>query len=114
MVARSLVLANDAYHLSLHVICHVRNIEKAHSMFEDILNSQAITFVDRPLDSLTVACDYIMHGAAPTKSKYFVEHPVDTIRTSIHGTERMLEMGKRTADFRYGISIEHGTVWYTL
>ena len=50
----------------------------------------------------------------PTKSKYFVEHPVDTIRTSIHGTERMLELGKRTADFRYGISIEHGTVWYTL
>ncbi len=88
MVARSLVAANDAYHLSLHVVCHVRNTEKAHRMFVDILDSQAITFVDTPIDSLDVACDYIMHGAAPTKSKYFVEHPVDTIRTSIHGTER--------------------------
>ena len=48
MVARSLVAANEAYHLSLHVVCHVRNIEKAHHMFGDILDSGVITFVDTP------------------------------------------------------------------
>lgn len=72
-----------------------------------------------PLDSLTVVCDYIMHGAAPTKSKYFVEHPVDTIRTSIHGTERMLELGKEqrilgmvylSSMEQYGIPYESGQV----
>lgn len=119
MVARSLVAANEAYHLSLHVICHVRNIEKAHYMFGDILTSDAITFVDVPLESLDIACDYIMHGAAPTKSKYFVEHPVDTIRTSIHGTERMLELGKEqhiigmvylSSMEQYGVPYESGQV----
>lgn len=119
MVACSLVAANEAYHLSLHVICHVRNIEKAHYMFGDILTSDAITFVDVPLESLDIACDYIMHGAAPTKSKYFVEHPVDTIRTSIHGTERMLELGKEqhiigmvylSSMEQYGVPYESGQV----
>ena len=119
MVARSLVAANEAYHLSLHVVCHVRNIEKAHHMFVDILDSEAITFVDAPLDSLDVSCDYIMHGASPTKSKYFVEHPVDTIRTSIHGTERMLELGKEqqilgmvylSSMEQYGVPYESGQV----
>lgn len=119
MVARSLIAANDAYHLSLRVICHVRNIEKAHHIFSDIVDSDILTFVDTPLESLDIACDYIMHGAAPTKSKYFVEHPVDTIRTSIHGTERMLELGKEqkikgmvylSSMEQYGVPYESGQV----
>ena len=119
MVARSLIAANDAYHLSLRVICHVRNIEKAHHMFSEIVDSEALRFVDTPLESLDVMCDYIMHGAAPTKSKYFVEHPVDTIRTSIRGTERMLELGKEqhikgmvylSSMEQYGVPYEAGQV----
>ena len=35
--------------------------------------------------------DYIIHLASPTASKYFVEHPVETLTTIIEGTQTVLE-----------------------
>ena len=38
--------------------------------------------------------DYIIHGASATSSKYFVDHPVETILTAIKGTRNILEYAK--------------------
>ena len=38
--------------------------------------------------------DYIVHCAAPTGSQYFVEHPVETIKTVVNGTGNMLELAR--------------------
>lgn len=38
--------------------------------------------------------DYIIHGASPTSSLYFVQHPVETIRTAITGTMNLLELAR--------------------
>ncbi len=38
--------------------------------------------------------DYIIHGAAITSSKDFVNRPVETISTSVEGTKRVLEAAK--------------------
>ena len=38
--------------------------------------------------------DYIIHLASPTASVFFVEHPVETLRTSIEGTTVVLEYAK--------------------
>ena len=38
--------------------------------------------------------DYIIHSAAPTGSKYFVEHAVETFGIIVKGTERLLEYAK--------------------
>ena len=40
--------------------------------------------------------DYIVHLASPTASKFFVEHPVETLRTAIEGTTTVLEYARET------------------
>ena len=38
--------------------------------------------------------DYVIHGASPTSSKYFVSHPVETIGAAVDGTRYVLELAK--------------------
>ena len=38
--------------------------------------------------------DYIIHGASPTDSRYFAEHPAATIRTALAGTANILEIAR--------------------
>ena len=39
--------------------------------------------------------DYVIHGASPTSSKYFVSHPVETIGAAGDGTRYVLELAKQ-------------------
>jgi len=48
--------------------------------------------VDLPIRNLNV--DYIIHAAANTSSKAFVEEPVDIIEQSVRGMSRVLELAK--------------------
>jgi len=43
--------------------------------------------IDEPID-------YIVHGANPTASKEFIDHPVETIKTIYEGTLNTLELAK--------------------
>lgn len=94
MFIKLLILANEAYGLDLKVLGHVRSHDKAQTIFGEHLDNESFTIIDGSLESIDTPCDYILHGAAPTQSKFFVEHPVETIRTSIHGTEAMLELSR--------------------
>ena len=38
--------------------------------------------------------DYIIHGAGPTASRFFLQNPVETIRTAVEGTTRLLELAR--------------------
>jgi nucleoside-diphosphate-sugar epimerase len=40
--------------------------------------------------------DYIVHLASPTSSKFFVEHPAETRTAILDGTERILQLVRRT------------------
>ena len=39
--------------------------------------------------------DYIIHGACPTASKYFVEHAVETTNIIIAGSKNILELARK-------------------
>ena len=80
----------------------------------EYLDNKSLTLLDGSLESIDVPCDYILHGAAPTQSKFFVEHPVETIRTSIYGTEAMLELGRRQKGKETSLLIQYGAIWCTL
>ena len=119
MFIKLLILANETHDLDLSVIGHVRSHEKAKNIFGEYLDNKSLALVDGSLESIDVPCDYILHGAAPTQSKFFVEHPVETIRTSIYGTEAMLELGRRqkvkklvylSSMEQYGVPYESGQV----
>lgn len=79
------------------LICPVRSIEKAHGLFDSAVYN-AVQWIEAPvedlLNSITDGIDYIIHGASPTASKYFVEHPVETIRFNIDTTTAILDYAK--------------------
>lgn len=45
--------------------------------------------LDDDLDNLS-SVDYIIHTASPTDSKYFIEKPVETINSTIHGLNNLM------------------------
>ena len=95
-VARYLLRAQDERGINLRIVGLARSKERVTSVFSDAeLARIRILYgdVEAPLP-LTERIDYIVHGANPTASRYFVEHPVETIRTALRGTENLLEYAR--------------------
>ena len=83
----------------IKVIALVRDIEKAKVQFKELLADGAnLSFVVGSVESLPDVddnIDYIVHGACPTASAFFTEHPVETIQTIISGTYNILDFARR-------------------
>lgn len=79
------------------LVCPVRSIEKAKSLFEPLVSS-CVDWIETPIEDflreLSDDYDYIIHCASPTASKYFVEHPVETMRFNIDTTVSILDYAK--------------------
>lgn len=109
---KSLVCSNRKKGYAIKIVAFVRSAEKAKKVFGDI---PGIEFVVGDIHSKIEYkgnVDYIIHGASATSSKYFVEHPVETIKTAIDGTVSVLEFAreKKVEGFVYLSSLEvYGT-----
>lgn len=94
----ALLYAGWKKQLGLTVVALVRNVEKAKQKFAAQLNQGLpLRFVQGDVEHLPPMdgpVDYVIHGASPTASKYFVEHPVETIHTAVIGTMNMMRMAK--------------------
>lgn len=94
----------------IRIIAPVRNKKKAESIFED--NANIIELIECDLLSFDYNCiggvDYVVHCAAPTSSKFFVEHPVETFNTIIIGTSVLLDYVRKypVKSFVYLSSLE--------
>lgn len=104
----ALLYANTTKALNLRVVALVRNISKAQAMFAE---DTSLSFVEgsvENLPALNMSVDYIVHGASPTASAFFVEHPVETIKTAVMGTMNLLELAvkKQAQGFVYLSSME--------
>lgn len=89
-----LLVANEEFKLDAKIYLLVRNAAKAESIFGKQNN---LFFVSGSLDNIpemNFDIDYIMHGASPTASKYFAEHPVETVKTAVGGTIGLLDLAK--------------------
>lgn len=79
------------------IICPVRNIIKAQFLFANI-PSKKLKLIDcdiiEYLRNLDCQYDYIIHCASPTASKYFIEHPVETLNFGIESTQALLEYSR--------------------
>ncbi len=109
MVVKALLTMNTTNDANICVLAFVRDIEKAERFYEDF-DSNNLVFVvgdlNKEITSETTklsngktldhyAIDYIVHGASPTASKYFVTYPVETIMTAVNGTKNVLDFAKR-------------------
>ena len=97
VMVKCLLELNRQKDLGIKVIAVVRSLEKAQKVFAE--EAAQIKFYQLGLTEIGVSSirehvDYVVHLASPTASKYFVEHPVETLRTAIEGTTAVLEYAK--------------------
>lgn len=78
-----------------HLVLPVRNLQKAASFFgQPTAQLETVEWsADQPL-RYDGKVDYILHCAAQTSSKGFVEQPVETAVASFCGTKNLLEFAK--------------------
>ena len=96
-VIKALGAINRTHDAGIKIHALARSEEKAKRVLGSLIDRGDVQIVKGdifsfPYDEMDV--DYIIHGASPTGSKFFVEKPVETIKTAIDGTIRLLEMAK--------------------
>jgi len=86
-----------AMNKNIRVIAPVRNVGKAQRMFGVVGNElQFLPYNIETYDYEDIQnVDYIVHCAAPTSSKFFVEHAVETFNTIYKGTSLLLEYARK-------------------
>ena len=87
-MVRCLLALRTEKGINLHVLAVVRNVQKAERMFGQV--SDEISYYSYDFSCVepfapTKKIDYLFHFAAPTASKDFVEHPVETMNTVYGG-----------------------------
>ena len=76
--------------IDCNLILLVRDIKKAKEMFG---NANKIQYIEGNVETYKpfyMKIDYVIHGASPTKSAFFVRNPVETLDVSILGTRNIL------------------------
>ena len=96
LVGSMLVRCLCAAPVSITVIAHVRNEQKARAMFGDLPVVYCVGDVTAPV-TYEGPVDHILHTASVTASKTFVTQPVDTLMTAIDGTKNLLEFAREKA-----------------
>lgn len=91
----------------IHILALVRDWKKAEAKFEALLLEKpevhGVQFIQGTLErfpDITERVDYIIHGGGPTASRYFVEHPVETVQSITLGTMNVLELAKKNPESR--------------
>lgn len=89
-----LLCMNEVQDAGIRVVGMARSKEKVQKVFGSLAENEALSFyfgdIKEPV-SYEGGVDYIVHGASPTSSKYFVTNPVETILAAIEGTKHILE-----------------------
>lgn len=96
-IVRALLKMNEMYDAGITVCTLVRKMEKAKAVYREEAENPSLEFVigdlEKPLE-VDGEIDYIIHTASPTASKFFVDHPVETLSIAIDGTRHVLELAK--------------------
>lgn len=97
-MVRCLLALNIKHNLGLRVLAVVRSLQKAQQMFGEENDNLIFHMHDFSADapfSPTETIDYLIHFASPTASKYFVEHPVETMNTVYNSSREVLEYARQ-------------------
>ena len=108
LIGSSLIRCLLALHENIKIITVVRDIRKFHQLF----NSPFIEAYEGNLEDFDYNhigdIDYIIHCAAPTSSKFFVDYPVETANSIYLITNKLLELARfrQIKSFVYLSSLE--------
>ena len=96
MLVRALMCASELRGIDLKVVGCVRSREKAEKQLKSFIEAGmelVVQDIQIPI-RIDGSVDYVIHGAGMTASKDFVDHPVETIMTTIQGTKNLLEFAR--------------------
>ena len=111
LIGATLIRCLLALNKQIKIIAPIRNISKANDIFDknqinsiEFINCDFIDYDYSQIGNI----DFIVHCAAPTSSKFFVEHPVETFNTIMLGTQKMLSLAndKKIKSMVYLSSLE--------
>ena len=98
LIGSTLIHCLIALNKGIKVIAPVRNIQKANTVFSEeehayikLIECDIVSFDYDKVEKV----DYIVHCAAPTTSKFFVEYPVETFNFIYSGTKVLLDYARR-------------------
>lgn len=97
LLVKAILYANQVHNNQTRVIALVRNREKAESTFSAYSACSELQFLEGDiLSPLAVdgPVDYVLHAASVTQSKSFVQAPVETIKTTLWGTDNLLRFAQ--------------------
>ena len=107
LLVMALSEASDRYGLGVRILALGRDFDKAKNLLE---KSGVVFFSHDIRDPLKIddCVDYIFHCASMTKSRDMISDPVGVIKTSLGGTENILELAreKRVKSMVYLSSME--------
>lgn len=89
LIGSALVETLLALELNISVIVFVRSKEKAYKKFGDYVKYYVGDIQQEII--LEDSVDYIIHCANPTSSSFFVNNPVETIKTAVNGSLNILK-----------------------
>ena len=99
ILTKALIIKNSTDNLNLNMVLLIRKKEEAEKIFgKNKYISYIVSSVEEYIPR-NIKIDYIIHGASPTKSKFFVNNPVETMDISILGTKRILEQARISIHF---------------
>ena len=93
----ALACANRRQNRGIRILANVRSEEKGRKALGQLLERGDVSLVIGDVNkglAVKEPVHYIIHGASPTSSRYFVTNPVEMILTAINGTRNVLELAK--------------------
>ena len=94
LIGSTLIHCLLALEKGVKIVAPVRDSDKCKGLFSDDELS-AMNIIECNLKSVDYSSmgnvDYIVHCAAPTSSKFFVEHAIETFEIIYNGTERRMQ-----------------------
>ena len=97
LLCRTLLAANDAKGLNMHILGLVRSLEKAEAILPGLSGREDVTLIRGDItEPVGTGCgaDYIFHCAGITASGTMIAKPVETLMTAVEGTRNMLELAR--------------------
>ena len=89
MLVKTLLAADEKWALNIRTVGQIRDPQKAGGVFGNLAERVVFTETDN------VPCDFIVHTVSPTSSRFFVEHPVETIKASVGSAMAVLETARK-------------------
>lgn len=97
LLVKAILYANQVHNNGTRVIALVRDKQKAERTFAAYSACSELLYLQADiLGALEVpgSVDYVIHAASVTQSKSFVQSPVETIKTTLWGTDNLLRFAQ--------------------